>query len=200
MYKNEIFRNATRIWCVIEGDNGAGKDTLANYFTASGFVIINTLPVAQDAEKHARSLIGQEKVNAFLEYNRACATLAQEVHTHAVQIRYWPSTLAAAYADDIMTWDQVQEAADRQATSNIHPTLFFYLECDLEERIKRIASRGPILNKYDNISSKRATRHKKAILSFSARCIQWRNIDCTYLQPHEVFAKATCILNSQETK
>jgi ABC-type molybdenum transport system ATPase subunit/photorepair protein PhrA len=39
-----------RIWLVIEGDNGAGKDTLAAHLATSGFEIINGHPLAQTAE------------------------------------------------------------------------------------------------------------------------------------------------------
>ena len=85
-------READRIWLVIEGDNGAGKDTLAAQLATSGFEIVNAHPLAQTAEQRARSMTGEAKIAAFLEYNSACAELARCTHSHAIQIRYWPST------------------------------------------------------------------------------------------------------------
>lgn len=189
-------RETKRIWLVIEGDNGAGKDTLAAQLATSGFELINAHPSAQSAERRARRMSGGEKIAAFLEYNRTCAGIAQNAGCRVVQIRYWPSTLAAAYADNIMTWEQVQAAATHHAALLMQPTMLLYLECNHEERIKRIAVRGPLPDKSDDVSAIRAARHKAAMTDFSTRLNHWVNLNCTTLSPKEVFARTIELLSN----
>jgi len=196
---NEILktRGPRNVWLVIEGDNGAGKDTLAAQLPPVGFEIINAHAIAQSAEKRARTFSGEDKVSAFLEYNRLCAELVLGARSHAVQIRYWPSTLAAAYADEIMTWEQAQDVASLQAKLSVQPTIILYLECNLDERAKRITMRGPLLNRTDDVTERRAARHKAAMAAFSKRLNQWRNLDCSTLSPKEVFTQTLEILNNK---
>lgn len=194
-----FLHSAKRIWLVIEGDNGAGKDTLAAQLANSGFEIVNAHPLAQTAEQHARTMTGKAKIAAFLEYNRTCAELARCTQSHTIQIRYWPSTLAAAYADHILTWEQVQAEATRLSTGASQPSVILCLGCSLEERTKRIAVRGPVSARSDDVTASRAARHKAAMTDFSVRLKQWVDLDCTTMQPAEVFTKAMEILNDRNT-
>jgi len=189
-------RGDKRIWLVIEGDNGSGKDTLASQLTIFGFEIINALQMAQSAEQLARIRNDAARVTAFLEYNRICAELAECI-TRAVQIRYWPSTLAAAYADEIMTWEQIQAAATLQAAYPLQPSMFLYLECSHEVRTKRILDRGAQPGKFDSLSLIRAARHKSAMTYFSMQLDNWFSLDATLLSPKEVHTEAIEIIKNQ---
>lgn len=173
-------------WVVIEGDNGTGKDTLAARLEANGFTVVNKLPDPQAAESHARTLSGRTKIEAFLEYNQICAKIAGTQSVPTLQMRYWPSTLAAAYADKIMSLQEVQALALEFNTSRMKPKLLLYLKCDFDERIKRIAQRGAIPNG-DDITKNRSIRHEKAMLTFAQSMPEWINIDCTRITPKELF-------------
>ena len=196
MTSNLSHRGDERIWLVIEGDNGSGKDTLANQLGICGFEVINSFPLARSREQRARIRSDAARVTAFLEYNRTCAELAGSI-ARAVQIRYWPSTLAAAYADEIMTWEQIQAAAARQSASALQPNMFLYLECSHEVRAKRITDRGAQLGKIDSLSLRRAARHKSAMTYFSMQLDKWFNLDSTHLTPKEVLTEAIKIMKNQ---
>jgi len=94
------------MWIAIEGDNGAGKDTLAKHFERDGWNVVTYRPAVAQSFKEAASLEGAERVESFVGYNRLCGELASNEVSPCLLIRYWPSTLAAAYADGI--WDDAR--------------------------------------------------------------------------------------------
>ena len=61
-----------RFWFVIEGDNGAGKDSLAERLTGDGWFLCNGIPEIKAEKERASRLSGIDRVKAFSRTTR-CA-------------------------------------------------------------------------------------------------------------------------------
>lgn len=171
---------------VIEGDNGTGKDTLAKNIETLGYEIITYSPIARHTEKEAKAFPGEEKLNSFLEYNKKCGMMAQSSDTSCIIIRYWVSTLAAAYADEFWNWEEIILKIDNCINCLPIPNLIIQLECDYKVRKERISKRGP---SDDNITQYRDKRYKWALDKISKHFQIWESFDTTILTEEEVFQK-----------
>lgn len=170
-------------WIVIEGDNGTGKDTLANNLVKYGWHVVSWQTEAKQSEQIARLQHGRERVDAFLSYNGICGNIASEAHYQTLVIRYWPSTLAAAYADSLLSWKEIESKLVYCLSSLPQPALIIYLKCDLQARQKRIAERGGNL---DDTSLKRHDRHYQAIKWISQYIKNWVCVDTSTATPEVV--------------
>src|SRR5579863_8497797 len=99
---------AEHFWFEIEGDNGAGKTTLADRLMADGWFLASRTPQAVAEATRASSLRGVDRVGAFLAYNQMCGELASAHPKPSFLVRYWPSTLAASFADKIFDWPEIE--------------------------------------------------------------------------------------------
>lgn len=72
---------------VIEGDNGTGKDSLAQKFQIDGFEIITYDENIKKMEKIARTFNGKDKVLHFMAYNKACGDLEKKIRKRIMY--YW---------------------------------------------------------------------------------------------------------------
>ncbi|MCH7724883.1 MAG: hypothetical protein IH991_00165 [Planctomycetes bacterium] len=122
------------IWFVIEGDNGAGKDTLADRLLPDGWFLASRSPHVVTAKEQASHLTGVDRVDAFLLYNQMCAKLATKHPSRSVLVRYWPSTLAAGFADSIFEWAEFETRVEQCVRELPTPELILFLQCGLDAR------------------------------------------------------------------
>ena len=125
---------------VIEGDNGTGKDSLAQKFQAEGFKIITYDSRIKKFEEIAKSMNGKNKVLHFMAYNKACGELAKEERqtNNVILIRYFISSLAAAYSDGVFSYEETMKLLDKTYSKFEKPDVIIRLKCDNKERIRRI--------------------------------------------------------------
>lgn len=179
---------------VIEGDNGTGKDTLAQALAPYGFDIVTYMPKASKALSDARHI---KTIEAFLEYNKVCSNLCLSnkiYHKNNLLVRYWTSTLASAYADRNWTVAQVDRALERCLKEMAIPDCFIRLTCSMDERVRRIEERGAVGN--DDITLERAAKYD-FIFSHIMKQIptRWIEISTSDLSPAQVKAKVLSLLN-----
>lgn len=147
---------------VLEGDNGSGKSTVAALLGAAGLYIVSNDPTLKDAETQAKKLRDRTRMRAFYAYNRQTATLARSYGTECVVVRYWPSTLAAAFADGIIGDDELARQCQENIRDFPEPAVFVYLKCGHAERTRRIAARDAP-GAFDDCSLSRARKYEYAI-------------------------------------
>ena len=155
---------------VIEGDNGSGKSTLAQSLKALGFNFVSEDDSLEQMKVAAKKLRGLEKVQAFYQYNMHTAQKALQVKNSKppVVVRYWVSTLAAAYADEIIDFEELKVHCAENVKKFSLPTMFFYLKCNYGERMKRIAERQKIFGIADDSrDKKRSERYRRAVMEIS---------------------------------
>jgi len=179
-------------WIVIEGDNGTGKDTLAEQIMKLGYDIVSYTTEARNAERAARTLYGEDRVLSFLEYNLICGSFASSSSNLSLLIRYWMSTMAAAYADQIWTWKKVNEQVIRCVAQFPVPDLIILMECELTPRTNRIIMRGE--SSGDNMCVERDKNYRWALDEMSKRFPSVEKVDTTLLSPLEVFLAVEGIL------
>ena len=173
---------------VIEGDNGTGKDTLAQALAPYGFDIVTYKAEADNALKNART---EKTIESFLEYNKVCSNLcltnSNPFKTNLL-IRYWTSTLASAYADKNWTVAQVDRALESCLKEMVLPDYFIRLTCSMDERVRRIEERGAAGN--DDITLERATKYD-FIFSHIMKKIptRWIVISTSEMSPAQVKEK-----------
>lgn len=145
---------------LIEGDNGTGKDTLAMGLQDQPFDIITYHKDVQQKIDLARTFKGLEQVLRFLNYNASCGHLMEKNARNGVNtitIRYWPSTLAAAYADHKLTESECDTLVDICIKAFSLPDLIVFLQCDHDERIERIEQRNSL--NFDDKTLERGNRY-----------------------------------------
>lgn len=145
---------------VIEGDNGTGKDTIADFLVRQGFETVTYLPEVKLQENTARK--STNKTDAFLKYNTFCSEyVVAHKERHTILIRYWISTLAAAYADNLMTYSEVIMLSDKLKLSLCKPDYVIRLWVDHGKRSDRVNKRKekqPYLE--DDISLLRSQKYE----------------------------------------
>ena len=144
---------------LIEGDNGTGKDTLAKAFKTP-FDIITYRAEIQQKILFARTFKGISQTLHFLNYNAACSRIMSDnakANINSITIRYWPSTLTAAFADKNLSEVDCDSLVDICISTFTMPDLVVFLECDYNERIHRIALRNSPI--FDDKSIERAERY-----------------------------------------
>ena len=155
---------------VIEGDNGTGKDTLALKIQEKlGYRIVTNESSIKKLNRKAKSYKGRERVRRFLEYGKACSNIIESTNENIILVRYWLSTLTAAYADNIYTYKETCELENNICSKFCKPDIVICLWCDFETRIKSEKYKW-FLNQYESKTD-----------------ITWINIDTTNKNKEEVF-------------
>ena len=166
---------------VIEGDNGTGKDTLAQALEKYGFNIITYDSKIKKFSQIAKKSKGKARVKKFLGYGKACSDLVKqnrEKGKNSLLIRYWISTLAAAYADDIYSYDEVITIVKMISPKLEKPDKIIRLECDFDERIRRIEKRNS--PDFDDKTLSRAKKYEWISKEIQSELnINWISIDTT---------------------
>ncbi len=175
---------------VIEGDNGTGKDTLALKLQDKlGYRIITNESNIKELNKKAKSYDGKERVEKFLDYGKTCSNIIQNTNENVILVRYWLSTLAAAYADNIYTYKQISELENNICSKFCKPYIVICLWCDFETRVRRIVARKN--SDFDDITKERSEKYKWFLNQYQAKTdITWVNIDTTNKNQEEVFEEA----------
>lgn len=147
------------MFILIEGDNGTGKDTLA-LGLGNQFDNITYHEEIQNGMTFARTFEGVKKVLRFVDCNATGSKMVQHnksMNVDSLMIRYWPSTVAAAYADKRLTENQCDKLAEMCRRSFETPDIILYLECNHDERVRRIILRNS--PNFDDKTTERAARY-----------------------------------------
>lgn len=180
---------ATAYWFVIEGDNGAGKDSLAERLVGDGWHLASNTPPVLEAMERARQLDGDARVAAYWAYNRVCGTTASSHPSPSMLVRYWPSTLAAGYADGVLEWDDFTDRCKEASDSLPIPELTVYLQCRLDVRRHRVRGRGPVEGAVDDVSNRRNHCYREAVAWLASQSLpsRWCIVDTSDLDPEQVW-------------
>lgn len=189
------------MFILIEGDNGTGKDTLA---LGLGNQVDNITyhEEIQDGMIFARTFDGVKKVLRFIDCNATGSKMVKKNKSKDVDslmIRYWPSTVAAAYADKRLTEDQCDKLAEMCRRSFETPDIILYLECNHEERVQRIILRNS--PNFDDKTTERAARYayysQKILQDFGDRVCR---ISTSGKSAKEVLAEAQAMILTRRRK
>ena len=173
---------------VIEGDNGTGKDSLAQQLKKCEKIdIITYNSDIKKAEKVAKKFSSEKKVRMFLGYNKLCSDLVKSNNQDSLLIRYWISTLAAAYADGVYDYERIIELSKRCIDKLEVPDCIIRLKCNYSERIKRIEGRNS--NDYDDKTIQRDIKYQYITdkLKEQLSMIKWIDINTTDKSKEIVF-------------
>ena len=172
---------------VIEGDNGTGKDTLAIKLQKNfGFRVITNEEDIIRLNKEAKKYDGKKRVKKFLEYGKICSDTVKESNQNAILVRYWISTLAAAYADDIFSYEDVCKIQNEICSKFYKPDGIICLSCDFEKRVDRIEQRHA--EDFDDTTKRRNDKYRWFLNKMQERTdISWINIDTSDKNPDQVF-------------
>jgi hypothetical protein len=183
-------------WFVIEGDNGVGKDTLADRLVIDGWFLASQTSQALCYKDEASHLGGLNRVIAFLSYNRFCAKLASGYQSRSFLVRYWPSTLIAGFADAIFDWDEFENRVRDCVTQLPIPRMILFLTCRLDARRDRVRERGLVPGSVDNISEDRDARYLKAVTWLTTHMGEgyWHTPDTTELNSEQVYVSVKSLL------
>ncbi len=179
-------------WLLIEGDNGTGKDTLRTFFEREGWLHVNGSSEALSELRNARECSGCDRIPGYLRYCQTCGLVATESSAPAISVRYWPSTLAAGYADHLMEEDELDHMLEDCRRRFPDPDGVIELRCRHEARVQRIEQRIPEPSGHpDNLDLARARRHGVALNHIASKWgLPWLVIDTTSLEPAQVFKTA----------
>lgn len=183
---------------VIEGDNGTGKDTLALKLQKKyGFRIITNEEDIVQLNRDAKKYNGKQRVKKFLEYGAICSKKVRNSDQNSILVRYWISTLAAAYADKIFTYEDVCKIQDEICSGFYKPDGIICLSCDFEKRIDRIERRKS--DDFDDITIERNQRYRWFLDKIQRRInIDWVNIDTSDKDAEHVFQEVCKYLDEKE--
>lgn len=189
------------MFLLIEGDNGTGKDTLAQGLQ-NQFEIITYRSEIQQKMDYARTFKGRENALKFMECNALSSRFIEENEkngTDSIVIRYWPSTIAAAFADHKLSENDCDLLMKMSMSSNAMPDLLVYLECDHGERVNRIIARNS--PNFDDKTEERAARYayysKKVLDQLGDRVHKVKTSGKTR---EEVQAEVRSLINQQVAK
>lgn len=183
---------------VIEGDNGTGKDTLALKLQKKyGFRIITNEEDILQLNKDAKKFEGKQRVKKFLEYGAICSNRVKNSGQDSILVRYWISTLAAAYADKVFSYEDVCRIQDEICSGFYKPDGIICLSCDFEKRIYRIEKRKS--DDFDDITLERNHRYRWFLNKIQSRIdIDWVNIDTSDKDADQVFDEVCKYLDERE--
>lgn len=189
-----------QFWFVIEGDNGSGKDTVADRLIDDRWFLASRLPQVVDEKERASRLAGVDRVNAFLSYNKMCADLIAAHASRSFLVRYWPSTIAAAFADAIFEWDEIAGRVANILRDLPAPSLILFLECNLNGRRNRVQQRVPLPGAVDDLSEHRDRRYREAIKRIAnyPGVGNWKTLDTTHLGIEQVYQAVQSLLSEME--
>ena len=189
------------MYLLIEGDNGTGKDTLAQGLQ-NQFDIVTYRSEIQQKMDYARTFKGRENALKFMESNVLCARFVDENAQKGINsllIRYWPSTIAAAFADGKWSEAECDLVLDLSMATSAVPDILIYLECDHDERVNRIIARNS--PNFDDTTVDRAARYayysKKVLNKLGDRV---HKIKTSGKTREDVLAEVRSIINQQVAK
>jgi thymidylate kinase len=173
---------------VIEGDNASGKTTLTEYFQKNGYSIPTLESETLALEKAAKSKTGEERFKDFIAYNSVCGELSRK-NKNSLIIRYWISTVAASYADNIYSLEQAIEKAVELNNKFPVPDFVFCLKCRYDIRIERINDRKKETGDLsDNVTIERDKKYQQILEKLEGIVKNWFNIDTVANDPEQVFS------------
>lgn len=180
---------------VIEGDNGTGKDTLALRIKENlGYRIITNESNIKELNRQSKCYTGEKRIQEFLKYGKICSDAVSEAEENVILVRYWLSTLASAYADNIYTYEQVCKIENNICSKLYKPDIIICLWCDFETRIKRIEARKTV--DFDDVTKERNEKYKWFLNQYQMRTnVKWINIDTTNKSKDEVFEEVCKYIN-----
>ena len=180
------------MFLVIEGDNGTGKDTLAQGLEKYGFKILTYDKRVKEFEKVAGQGTGEEKTKRFLAYGKACSDFVSESKKkgeNVILIRYWISTLAAAYADGVYDYEKISDIIDTIYPKLEKPDMLLRLNCNFKERVHRIQNRKSA--NFDDVTKTRAEKYEWISSKIKAKTdFKWNEIDTSNKSIEEVCQEA----------
>ena len=180
------------MFLVIEGDNGTGKDTLAQGLEKYGFKILTYDKRVKEFEKVARQGAGEEKIKRFLAYGKACSDFVSESkkkNENVILIRYWISTLAAAYADGVYDYEKINDIIDTIYPKLEKPDVLLRLNCNFNERVQRIQNRES--SNFDDVTKKRAEKYEWISGKIKTKTdFKWNEIDTSNKSIEKVYQEA----------
>lgn len=170
---------------VIEGDNGTGKDTQALKLAERlNCDVVTNYDNIKKLNLEAKMLEGKERVKKFLEYNNYISKCVSTMESSIV-VRYWVSTLAAAYADNIFTLDEISKLEEEFCSSLKRPDIILCLWCEYNDRVKRINERQA--EGFDDITESRNVRYAWFLNYMKEKCnLNWVDINTTNKSIDEV--------------
>lgn len=180
---------------VIEGDNGTGKDTLAQNICLNGFDILTYDNEIRLSENNAKKSQGEEKIEKFLEYNQLCSDYVNQKNNNVILIRYWISTLCASYADNIYSYEKVISLSNELLNKLIKPDAIIRLTCNHSNRVNRIIKRKFGL---DDVTLERAKKYEYISMEIlNIINVNFIQIDTTNKSIMEVYDEAIKYLKSE---
>lgn len=181
------------MFVVIEGDNGTGKTTLGELLEDAGFEFVSKKCEARTLEAEAKKYPcdSLQRYEAFMKYNKFCGGCAAESR-RAVVVRYWFSTLAAAFADGLFEFDYAVKISESLYSSMPKPDYVFRLYCDYSVRTSRISRRNS--KGGDDISQERDRKYILISNALGYNIPGWYTIDTTNLTPSQTFTKIKMII------
>ena len=152
------------MFIAIEGDNATGKTTLGKMLQTKGFELITEHQDIKKIETDAKALkVGsKERIEAFFAYNKECGEKAKQT-TNSVLVRYWVSSVAAAYADGAFSINEALAKVEECIQNLPKPNFYFRLICSREHRLQRIQERRIAKDYSDDTSCKREIRYTEIL-------------------------------------
>lgn len=191
------------MFIAIEGDNGTGKTTLSKFFRNLGFEIVSEIDEAKILETEAKKFLpgSLERHEAFIKYNSFCGEYTAKPGKFLI-IRYWISTIAAAFADGLFDFRTSMNIAQSLSESMPKPDYIFRLLCDYQVRISRIAGRKNKNNGHleDNISPDRDMKYKTfsdSLFNIICKCYNVHVIETASITPLQTFIEIAGVIDTK---
>ena len=181
------------MFIVIEGDNGSGKTTVSRFFRNLGFVIITEIAEIKELEKIGKqNKIGLKKrYETFLQYNKLCGQYSRN-YKDSLIVRYWISTIAAAYSDGVLSLDDSIKSVIKVENELERPNCIFRLKCNYEQRLMRIFNRGS--DNKDDTSLERDRKYNLFLDTLDNMTDYMHTIDTTNTSSYNVFKQMINIM------
>lgn len=139
-------------------------------------------------EKIAKKYNNEKKVGLFLAYNKKCSEMVKkESDCDKLLVRYWLSSLTAAYADCIYDYNKVMKMSVICLEKMERPDYIIRLRCNFNERIRRIEERNS--SEFDDKTMKRNIDYQYITDKIIEKTpmLNWIEIDTSNLNQEQVF-------------
>ena len=122
-----------------------------------------------------------------------CSNYASEGQKSIV-VRYWISTLAAAYADKIFEYEEVLKLQEQYCLDFIKPDIIICLWCEFDKRVKRIEERKT--ENFDDTTETRNDRYAWFLQHIREQYdIRWVDINTTDKDIEQTYSEIVKVLN-----